>query len=116
MSSAQALSLVKQALLEQLHHEIVPQFLCLVQGLPEQLVDFAQEEAHLRAGLLQVGQQLLNIWGHRADVKVAHPGCPSCGVPMRHRGLPQTGVVITLGLGGPGSATPGVFHSPAPLS
>lgn len=97
MSTAQALSVVKQALLEKLHREVVPQLEQLVQALPEQLVDFSQAETQLRDGVLKVAQQLLNIWGHVADVQVRRPNCPNCGVPMRHRGLPETGVVTTVG-------------------
>ena len=97
MSTAQTLSAVKQALLEKLHQEIVPQLEQLVDTLPEQLVDFAQAETQLRDGLLKVAQHLLDIWGHVADLKVARPRCPRCDVPMRHRGLPETGVVTTIG-------------------
>jgi len=97
MSTAQAISFVKQALVEKLHQEIVPQLEQLVQALPEQLVDFDQAEVHLRNGLLKAAQHLLEIWGHVADVKVARPCCSQCGIPMRHRGLPETGVVTTVG-------------------
>jgi hypothetical protein len=97
MSTAQALSVVKQALLEKLHQEIVPQLEQLVQALPEQLVDFEQAEVQLRHGLLKVAQHLLDIWGHVADLKVARPCCARCGVAMRHRGLPETGVTTTVG-------------------
>jgi Uncharacterised protein family (UPF0236) len=97
MSTAQAVSLVKQALLEKLQQEIVPQLQRLVAALPEQLVDFAQAETQLRDELLHVAQPLLDIWAHVADMKVARPDCPTCAVPMRHRGLPETGVVTTLG-------------------
>jgi hypothetical protein len=97
MSTAQVLSPVKQALLEKVHQEIVPQLEQLVQALPEQLVDFAQAETQLRDGLRKVAQHLLEIWGHVADLKTVRPCCPKCGVPMRHRGLPETGVVTTVG-------------------
>ena len=97
MSTAQALSVVKQALLEKLHQEIVPQLEQLVQALPEQLIDFDQAEVQLRHGLLKVAQHLLEIWGHLADLKVARPYCSKCCVPMRHRGLPETGVTTTVG-------------------
>jgi len=96
MSTPQAVS-VKQALLEKLHQEIVPELEQLVQALPEQLVDFDQAERQLRQGLLKVAQHLLDIWGHVADLKVARPCCPKCGVSMRHRGLPEAGVVTTVG-------------------
>jgi hypothetical protein len=97
MSTAQALSVVKQALLEQLHQAVVPQLEQLVRALPEQLVDFDQAEVQLRHGLLKVAQQLLDIWGHVADLQVARPCCPTCGVSMRHRGLPETSLVTTVG-------------------
>jgi hypothetical protein len=97
MSTAQAISAVKQALIEKLHQEIVPQLEQLVHALPEQLVDFSRAEVQLRDGLLKLAQHLLEIWGHVADVQVARPCCPGCGVAMRHRGLPETGVVTTVG-------------------
>lgn len=97
MSTAQAASMVKQALLEKLHQEIIPQLEQLVAALPEQLLDFAQAETQLRNGVLKIAQRLLDIWGHVADLKVARPGCPKCGVSMRHRGLPETRVVTTVG-------------------
>lgn len=97
MSTAQTDSVVKQALLEKLHQEIVPQLEQLVLALPEQLVDFARAETQLRDGLLKVAQHCLDSWAQVADAKVARPGCPKCGVPMRHRGLPATGVVTTVG-------------------
>jgi hypothetical protein len=97
MSTAQVLLSVKQALLEKLHQEIVPQLEQLVHTLPEQLVDFAQAETQLRDGLRKMAQHLLDIWGHVADLQVARPCCPTCGVPMRHRGLPETRVLTTVG-------------------
>jgi hypothetical protein len=97
MSTAQARTTVKQALVQQLHEAIVPELEQLVQALPEQLVDFARAEVELRKGLVKVAQHLLDIWGHVADLKVARPCCPNCGVPMRHRGLPETGVLTTVG-------------------
>ena len=97
MSTAQSVANVKQALLEKLHQEIVPELEKLVESLPEQLVDFAQAETRLRDGVLKVAQQLLDIWGHVANLKIARPVCPQCEVPMRHRGLPETSVVTTVG-------------------
>jgi Uncharacterised protein family (UPF0236) len=79
------------------HQEILPQLEQLVRGLPERLVDFDQVEVQLRNGLLKVAQHLLDIWGHVADLKVMRPCCSKCGVPMRHKGLPETGVITTVG-------------------
>jgi hypothetical protein len=97
MSTAQPIHSVKQALLECMHQQIVPQLEQLVQALPEQLADFAQAEIQLRQGMLDLARNLLQIWGHSADLKLGRPSCPQCGVPMRHRGLPETRVVTTLG-------------------
>lgn len=89
--------MVKQALLEKLHQELVPQLEQLVAALPEQLVDFAQAETQLREGVLKVARRLLAIWGHVADLKIARPECAQCGVAMRHRGVPEAGMVTTVG-------------------
>jgi hypothetical protein len=97
MSTAQAFPAVKQALLAKLHQDILPQLEQLVQALPEQFVEFAQAEVQLRDGLLKVARHLLQIWGEVAELKVARPSCPQCGMPMRHRGLPETTLVTTLG-------------------
>jgi len=97
MSTAQGSSVVKQALLQKLHEEIVPQLEQLVQELPDQLVDFGDAEVELRQGLMKVARHLLDLWTQVADKKIARPGCPSCGVPMRNRGLLKTEVVTTVG-------------------
>lgn len=97
MSTAQGSSLVKQALLQKLHEEIVPELEQLVQELPDQLVDFGGAEIELRPGLIQVARHLLDLWAQVADKKIARPSCPRCGVPMRHRGLVKTAVVTTVG-------------------
>jgi hypothetical protein len=97
MSTAQGASVVKQALLEKLHEEMVPELEHLVQALPDQLVDFGDAEAELRKGLIKVARHLLDLWAHGADKKIARPCCPTCGVPMRNRGLVKTNVVTTVG-------------------
>lgn len=97
MSTAQGSSVVKQALLQKLHEQIVPELEQLVQELPDQLVDFDAAEAGLRQGLIKAARHLLDLWAHAADKKIARPSCPTCGVPMRHRGLTKTEVVTTVG-------------------
>lgn len=97
MSTAQELSVVKQALLQKLREEIVPELERFVQELPDQLVDFGDAEVELRHGLIKVARQLLDLWADVADKKIARPSCPSCGVPMRNRGLVKTDVVTTVG-------------------
>lgn len=97
MSTTQESSVVKQALLQLLHEEIVPELERLVQELPDHLVDFGDAEVELRQGLLQVARHLLDLWAQVADRKIARPSCPTCGVPMRHRGLLKTDLVTTVG-------------------
>jgi len=97
MSTADIAASVKQALLEKLHQEVVPQLEQLVAALPEQLVDFAAAETLLRTEMLRVAQQLLALWGQVADRHIARPCCPVCEVPMRHRGLPEATLVSTVG-------------------
>src|SRR5262245_36904576 len=97
MSTAQGSSVVKQALLQKLHEEIVPELEQLVQELPDQLVDFGNAEVALRQGLIKVARHLLDLWAQVADKKIAKPSCPSCGVPMRNRGLLKTDLVTTVG-------------------
>lgn len=96
MSTPQAVHPVKQALLEKLHQEIVPELEALVRQLPEQLVDFRQAETELRQGMLKVAQHLLEKWSEVADRAIARPCCSKCGVPMRHKGLVPATVVTTL--------------------
>jgi hypothetical protein len=97
MSTPQAPSAVKQSLLEKLHQDLVPALEQLVLALPEQLLDFGQAEVQVREGLLRVAQSLLDIWGQVADLRVARPECCQCGLPMRHKGVPQAAVVTTVG-------------------
>jgi hypothetical protein len=97
MSTAQGSSVVKQALLRKVHEEIVPELEQLVEKLPDQLVDFGDAEVVLRQGLIKVARHLLDLWAHAADTKIARPCCPTCGVPMRNRGLVKTDVVTTVG-------------------
>jgi len=97
MSTAQELSIVKQALLHKLREEIVPELERLVQELPDQLVNFGDAEVELRKGLIQVARHVLDLWAHAADKKIARPCCPTCNVPMRNRGFVKTEVVTTVG-------------------
>jgi hypothetical protein len=97
MSTPQTTTTVKQALLQRLHQEILPQLEALVRQLPEQLLDLRQAEVQLRQGLLQAARHLLELWGQEADRAAPRPCCSGCGVPMRHKGLPETTVLTTLG-------------------
>jgi transposase len=97
MSTAQGPSAVKQALLQKVREEIVPELEQLVLGLPDQLVDFGEAEVELRQGFIKLARHLLDLWAHRADTKIARPCCPTCGVPMRNLGFVKSEVVTTVG-------------------
>lgn len=97
MSTANATIPVKQALLEKLHREIVPELEQLIAELPDQLLDFRQAEATLRLGMLNVAQHLLEKWASVAELLVQRPCCPKCGVPMRNKGRVPGCVMTTLG-------------------
>jgi hypothetical protein len=97
MSTPQTTTTVKQALMEKLHQEIVPELQQLIEQLPDQLLDFQQAETRLRQGLLKVAQHLLAKWAQVADLAVQRPACPQCGVPMRNKGRVPGSVVTTLG-------------------
>lgn len=97
MSTANATTTVKQALLEKLHREILPELEHLIEELPEQLLDFRQAEATLRLGMLKVAQHLLEKWASVAVLIVQRPCCPKCQVPMRNKGRVPGCVMTTLG-------------------
>ena len=97
MSTPQATQTVKQALLEKLHEEIIPELEQLVLQLPDQLLGFRQAETQLRHGLLKVAQHLLEKWSQVADPTISRPCCSQCGIPMRHKGILEATVVTTLG-------------------
>src|SRR5262245_36955255 len=97
MSTAKTSVTVKQALLEKPHQDMVPELEQLIRQLPDQLLDFRQAETDLRQGMLKVAQRLLEKWANVADLAVPRPGCPQCGVPMRHKGRLPASMMTTLG-------------------
>lgn len=97
MSTPPTPSPVKQALLEQLHRQVLPALEALVHGLPDALSDAAQAERHLRAGALAAARLLLAAWGQAADPAIARPECARCRLPMRHKGYKAATAVTTLG-------------------
>jgi hypothetical protein len=97
MNTPRVIPTVKQALVEKLHREIVPELEQLIEQLPEQLLDLQQAETRLRQGLLKVAQHLLEKWAQVADRTVQRPCCPQCKVPMRHKGRLPGSMVTTLG-------------------
>jgi hypothetical protein len=97
MSTSSVVPNVKQVMVEKLHREIVPELEQLIQALPDQLLDFDEAEIHLRQGMLQVAQHLLEKWAAVADLVVQRPCCPKCGVPMRNKGRAPSRVMTTVG-------------------
>ena len=95
--TAQSLSSVKQALLEQLRQHIVPELERLVGQLPDELLDFGHAEIQLRVGMLDLGRRLLGLWTQCADRVAERPRCTRCGVPMRNKGLVSAEIASTLG-------------------
>jgi hypothetical protein len=93
----QGLSSVKQAILEQLRQQVVPELERLVGELPDELLDFGQAENRLRVGMLDLGRRLLGLWTQCADRVAKRPCCPRCGVPMRNKGLVPAEIASTLG-------------------
>jgi predicted hotdog family 3-hydroxylacyl-ACP dehydratase len=97
MSTPPDLSPVKRALLEKLHHTVLPVLEQLVAALPDSLTDAAQAERQIRAGALAAARHLLQAWGQAADPAVARPECPHCRLPMRHKGYRAGTSLTTLG-------------------
>jgi hypothetical protein len=95
--TAQPLAPVKQALLQHLHQDLLPELEQLLGTLPDDLRSFAQAEATLRGGLLLLARRLLQCWSQAAGRIVERPSCPHCGVPMRHKGQLVASLVSTLG-------------------
>ena len=97
MSTPKTTTTVKQALLEKLHQEILPELEQLIQALPDELLDFQRAETGLRQGMLKLAQGLLEKWAAVADLAVERPCCSQCGVPMRNKGRVPSTVVTSLG-------------------
>src|SRR5947209_20502468 len=97
MSTPQTTTTVKQALLEKLHQEIIPELQQLIQQLPDQLLDFQQAETRSRQGRLRVAQPLSRKSAPVADLAVQRPGCPQCAAPRRHKGRDPNSVLHNLG-------------------
>jgi len=97
MSTPKTTTTVKQALLEKLHQEILPELEQLIQALPDELLDFQRAETGLRQGMLKLAQGLLEKWAAVADLAVERPCCSQCGVPLRNKGRVPSTVVTSLG-------------------
>jgi hypothetical protein len=97
MSTPPAHHPVKHSLRDHLHQQILPALEALVAALPPDLTEAAQAERQIRAGVLAAARSLLAAWGQSADATAERPACPSCGVPMRHKGYKAATTLTTLG-------------------
>jgi hypothetical protein len=62
-STAASVPAVKAALIEKLHHDVLPALEQLVAALLEALTEVAQAERQIRAGALAAARSLLTAWG-----------------------------------------------------
>jgi hypothetical protein len=97
MSTPAPVPTVKAALLEKLHHDVLPALEQLVAAPPEALTEVAQAERQIRAGALAAARLLLAAWGQVADPATARPECPGCRLPMRHKGSKRGRAITALG-------------------
>ena len=97
MTTTQIASHVKPFLKEKIHNELVPALEHLVEELPDDLVEFSEVEQVLRGRFLKLAGDMLRGWSEVAVTRISIPRCPSCGKPMRHKGLKPLTLVTTLG-------------------
>jgi len=97
MNTTQTTMEVKRFLKEKIRAEFVPALEQLVDELPEDLVGFSDVEQLLRGQFLKLAGRMLQGWTEVATTRIAIPRCPSCGKPMRHKGLKPCTLTTTLG-------------------
>jgi hypothetical protein len=96
MSTAAAVSSVKQALLLQLD-QLGQQLKELVLSLPDELEQLDQVEREIRLGVLLIGRGLLQAWSKAATLARLQPECADCREAMRHKGYVTGPLTTTLG-------------------
>ncbi len=97
MNTTQTTVDVKQFLKEKIRDELVPALEQLVDELPDDLAGFSDVEQLLRARFLKLAGGMLQGWSEVARTRIAIPRCPTCGKPMRHKGLKPCTLTTTLG-------------------
>jgi hypothetical protein len=96
MSTTDVVATVKQALLAKLE-------LCqaklrmLAASLPDSLNSLEEAERLVRAGVLEMGRDLLQSWSDMAEARIERPACEDCGQATRHKGYVRGPLVTTLG-------------------
>ncbi len=97
MNTTQTTVEVKRFLKEKIRDELVPALEQLVDELPEDLAGFSDVEQLLREQFLKLAGRMLQGWTEVATTRIAIPPCPTCGEPMRHKGLKPCTLTTTLG-------------------
>lgn len=97
MNTTQTTADVKRFLKEKIRDELMPAMEQLVDKLPENLVGFSDAEQLLRGQFLKLAGRMLQNWTDVATTRVSIPRCPTCGKPMRHKGLKPCMLATTLG-------------------
>jgi len=97
MNTTQTASHVKRFLKEKIRDELVPALEQLVDELPDDLGGFSDVEQVLRGRFLKLAGDMLRGWSEVAITRISIPRCPSCGKPMRHKGLKPLALATTLG-------------------
>ena len=97
MSTTRSTLDVKRFLKEKIRDELVPALEQLVDELPNDLVGFSDAEQLLRGRFLKLAGSMLQGWTEVATTRIAIPPCPTCGKPMRHKGLKPCTLTTTLG-------------------
>jgi len=97
MSTTRSTSDVKRFLKEKIRDELAPALEELVDELPDDLGGFSDTEQLLRGRFLKLAGGMLQKWSEVATTRIAIPRCPTCGKPMRHKGLKPCTLTTTLG-------------------
>jgi hypothetical protein len=96
MSTTLCSTFVKQVLLAKLE-ECQRRLAELAASLPDCLAEWAVAEESIRAGVLEVGHELLQGWSNAADAHASAPVCAGCQEVMGHKGYVTGPLVTTLG-------------------
>lgn len=96
MSTTDVVAQVKQALLAKVEH-CQEKLRALAASLPDSLDGLEQAERLLRAGLVEIGRELLQGWSDAAQSRAKRPSCEKCRQSTRHKGYVRGPLVTTLG-------------------
>lgn len=97
MSTTPSAATVKQTLFTKIE-QCQERLRELATELPNALDDLEQAEQQVRAGMLEIGQALLQAWSESASPRTSQPECRPCRQGMRHKGYVSGPLVTTLGV------------------